>query len=142
MIKKLFVYLVLTLFTTAVSAEELIMRCGKNTYKYLKTGSADNVLYKNAKFTKNKYKQWCPDIIPKTDKYGVSIEGVVKIIKNNKATCLVKKYKYKYQGKVLERTNSVSVNDFTNLTRHTEWYHTNTGSKKNVKDFKCKKKKK
>ena len=139
MIKKLIIYLVLTLFTTAVSAEELIMRCGKNTYKYLKTGSADNVLYKNAKFTKNKYKQWCSDIIPKN---GVSIEGVVKIIKNNKATCLVKKYEYKYQGKVLERTNSVSVNDFINLTRHAEWYHTNTGSKKNVKDFKCKKKKK
>ena len=127
MIKKLIIYLVLTLFTTAVSAEELIMRCGKNTYKYLKTGSADNVLYKNAKFTKNKYKQWCSDIIPKN---GVSIEGVVKIIKNNKATCLVKKYEYKYQGKVLERTNSVSVNDFINLTRHAEWYHTNTGSKK------------
>ena len=59
MIKKLIIYLVLTLFTTAVSAEELIMRCGKNTYKYLKTGSADNVLYKNAKFTKNKYLKIC-----------------------------------------------------------------------------------
>ena len=137
MIKKLFIYLVLTLFTTAVSAEELIMRCGKNTYKYLKTGSTDNVLYKSSR-TKNKYEQWCSDTLPKN---GISIEGVVKVIKNNKATCLVKKYKYKYQGKVLERTNSVSVNDFTNLTRHAEWYHTTTGSKKNVKDFKCKKKK-
>ena len=141
MIKKLIIYLVLTLFTTAVSAEELIMKCGKNTYKYLKNSSGDIVLYKNAKTTKNKYIEWCTNDIIK--KWGmVSIDGWTRIIKNNKATCLVKKVTYINDGKTTERTNSVSVNDFVNLTRHAEWYHTNTGSKKNVKDFKCKKKKK
>ena len=141
MIKKLIIYLVLTLFTTAVSAEELIMKCGKNTYKYLKNSSGDIVLYKNAKTTKNKYIEWCTNDIIK--KWGmVSIDGWTRIIKNNKATCLVKKVTYINDGKTTERTNSVSVNDFVNLTRHAEWYHTNTGSKKHVKDFKCKKKKK
>ena len=141
MIKKTIIYLILTLFTTAVAADELIMKCGKNTYKYLKNSSGDIVLYKNAKTTKNKYIEWCTNDIIK--KWGmVSIDGWTRIIKNNKATCLVKKVTYKNDGKTTERTNSVSVNDFVNLTRHAEWYHTNTGSKKNVKDFKCKKKKK
>ena len=78
-----------------------------------------------------------------TKKWGqVSIDGWTRIIKDNKATCLIKKVVSKHNGKTTERTNSVSVSDFVQLTRHTEWYHTNTGSKKNVKDFKCKKKKK
>jgi hypothetical protein len=141
MIKKTIIYLILTLFTTAVAADELFMKCGKNTYKYLKNSSGDIVLYKNAKTTKNKYIDWCTNDIIK--KWGmVSIDGWTRIIKNNKATCLVKKVTYINDGKTTERTNSVSVNDFVNLTRHAEWYHTNTGSKKNVKDFKCKKKKK
>ena len=98
-------------------------------------------MVKNAKTTKNKYIEWCTNEINK--KWGmVSIDGWTKIIKNNKATCLVKKVTYKNDGKTTERTNSVSVNDFVNLTRHAEWYHTNTGNKKNVKDLKCKKKKK
>ena len=141
MIKKTIIYLILTLFTTAVAADELIMKCGKNTYKYLKNSSGDIVLIKNAKTTKNKYIEWCTNDIIK--KWGmVSIDGWTRIIKNNKATCLVKKVTYINDGKTTERTNSVSVNDFVNLTRHAEWYHTNTGNKKNVKDLKCKKKKK
>ena len=42
----------------------------------------------------------------------------------------------------IERTNSISVNDFVQLTRHYEWYHTKSGDKKNVRDYKCKKRKK
>ena len=141
MIKKTFIYLVLILFTTAVTAEELIMRCGKNTYKYIQDPGGDKVLWKNAKATGNKYIEWCTDKPNK--KWGlVSVEGWTRIIKDNKATCLIKKATYRNNGKTTERTNSVSVSDFVQLTRHTEWYYTNTGSKKNVKDFKCKKKKK
>ena len=141
MIKKTFIYLALTFFITATSAEELIMKCGKNTYKYIKDPTGDNVLWKHAKATSNKYIEWCTDKPNK--KLGlVSIEGLTRIIKDNKATCLVKKATYKKNGKKTERTNSVSVSDFVQLSRYTEWYHTNTGSKKNVKDFKCKKKKK
>ena len=141
MIKKLIIYLVLTFFTTAVAAEELIMKCGKNTYKYIQDPSGDKVVWKHAKATGNKYIEWCTDKPNK--KWGlVSVEGWTRIIKNNKATCLIKKATYKNNGKKTERTNSVSVSDFVQLTRHAEWYHTNTGSKKNVKDVKCKKKKK
>ena len=140
MIKKIFIYLFLILFTTSISAEEIIMRCGKNTYKYIKGTSEDNVFWKSAKLTKNKYKQWCSEELP--SKRSISVEGVVRIIDNFRAKCLVKKFKYKHEGKILTRSNSVSVNDFINLTRYTEWYHSNTGNKKNTKKYNCKKKKK
>ena len=141
MIKKLIIYLVLTLFTTAVAAEELIMKCGKNTYKYIQDPSGDKVVWKHAKATNNKYTEWCKS--EPTKKWGqVSIDGWTRIIKDNKATCMIKKVVMKNNGKTTERTNSISVSDFVQLTRHVEWYHTNTGSKKNVKDVKCKKKKK
>jgi len=141
MIKKTIIYLILTLFTTAVAADELFMKCGVNTYKYIKDSAGDKVFWKSKKGTKNKYLEWCKD--QQTDQFGlISKEGWVRIIKDNKATCMVKKATFKRDGKTTERTNSISVSDFVNLTRHIEWYHTNTGNKKNIKDFKCKKKKK
>jgi len=137
MIKKTFIYLILTLFTTAVAAEELFMKCGKTTtYKYVQDPAGDKVFYKNSKGTKNKYKEWCADA-PYANQ--IKREGWVRIIKDNKATCLTKKITYKDNT---ERSNGVSVSDFVNLTRHIEWYHTNTGSTKNVKDITCKKRKK
>ena len=139
MIKKAIIYLILTLFTTAVAADELFMKCGPNTYKYIKDPSGDKVFWKNRKATKNKYEEWCSAELREGD---ISIDGWVRIIKNNKGTCIVKKVTYEYEGKIFERTNSLSVSDFVNLTRHIEWYHTNTGNEKNVKDIKCKKKKK
>ena len=139
MIKKTIIYLILTLFTTAVAADELFMKCGKDTYKYIKDSAGDKVFYKHKKGTKNKYVEWCGKELRKGD---ISIDGWVRIIKNEKASCIIKKVKYKHEGKIYERTNSLSVSDFANLTRHAEWYHTNTGNKKNVKDLKCKKKKK
>ena len=117
------------------------MKCGKDTYKYIQDATGDKVLWKHPKGTKNKYVEWCTGKVNK-DWGMVSIEGHARIIKNNKATCLAKKVTYVKGGKTTERTNSLSVSDFVNLTRHVEWYHTNTGSKKNVKDLKCKKKKK
>ena len=136
--KKIFIYLCLILFTTSLSAEEIIMRCGKNTYKYIKGETADNILYKNS-FTKNKYKQWCSK---ESSKNTISIEGLVFIAKDKKGTCMFKKRKYKHEGKILTSSNSVSVNDFAKLTRYSEWYHSNTGNKKNTKKYNCKKKKK
>ena len=140
MVKKIFIYLILTLFTTAVTAEELIMKCGKFTYKYIQDPSGDRVFWKSAKGTNNKYLEWCAKEPNK--KFGqISKEGWTRIIKNNKATCMIKKTVLRNNGKTTERTNSVSVSDFVQLTRHVEWYHTNTGSKKNIKDYNCKKKK-
>ena len=75
----------------------------------------------------------------KQEKPALSKEGWVRIIKDNKATCMIKKVTYPNN---IERTNSLSVSDFAQLTRHIEWYHTKSGDKKNVRDFKCKKRKK
>ena len=81
-------------------------------------------------------KEWCKK---EPTKPMLSREGWVRIIKDNKATCMVKKTKYPNN---IERTNSISVSDFSQLTRHIEWYHTKTGDKKHVRDYKCKKRKK
>ena len=135
MIKKTVIYLVLTLFTTAVAAEELIMKCGKNTYKYISDSSGDKVMWKHPKGTKNRYLEWCKK---EATKPMLSREGWVRIIKDYKATCMVKKTKYPNN---IERTNSVSISDFVQLTRHIEWYHTKSGDKKHVRDLKCKKRK-
>ena len=141
LLKKIFIYLILNFFTFSVSAEDLIMKCGKNTYKYIQDPSGDKVVWKHPQATANKYKEWCTNEPNK--KWGlVSIDGWTRIIKDNKATCLIKKATFKKDGKTTIRSNSVSVSDFINLTRYTEWYHTNTGNKKNIKEFKCKKRKK
>ena len=131
----------LTLFTTAVAAEELFMKCGQTTYKYVQDPAGDKVFWKNKKWSKNKYKEWCVDALNERDiKVGIlTREGGVRIIKDNRATCLTKKTTFKNN---IEETNAAIVSDFINLTRHEEWYHTNSGSKKNVKDITCKKRKK
>ena len=136
MIKKISIYLILILFSTNVVAQDLIMKCGEYTYKYISDPSGDKVLFKHPKGTKNKYKEWCKK---EATKPALSREGWVRIIKDNKATCMVKKTVYPNN---IERTNSVSVSDFAQLTRHIEWYHTKSGDKKNVRDYKCKKRKK
>ena len=105
MTKKIFIYLFLILFTTSISAEEIIMRCGKNTYKYIKGETADNILWKNSYWTKNKYEQWCSDKIKQ--KNTESREGVVLIVKDKKGTCMVKKHKYKYEGKFFHYNNGI-----------------------------------
>jgi hypothetical protein len=141
MIKQIFIHLTLILFTTCVAAEDFIMKCGDNTYKYVQDPTGDQVFLKHRNYTKNKYEEWCSEgFAPSSSITGlISKEGWVRIIKDKKATCIVKKLSFRDNT---ERTNSVAVYDFVNLTRHAEWYHTNTGSKKNVKDFKCKKKNK
>ena len=135
MIKKILIYSMLALFSTNVAAAELFMKCGENTYKYISDPSGDSVMWKHPKSTRNKYKEWCKE---EATKPMLTREGWVRIIKDNKATCMVKKTLY---PKNIERTNSVSVSDFVQLTRHIEWYHTNSGDKKNVRDYKCKKRK-
>ena len=139
MIKKTFICLMLTLFTTTVVAEELFMKCGVFYYKYAQETSGDKVFWRHPEATGNKYEEWCAQIPSKTEnKIGMLVkEGWVRIVKDNKATCLTKKVTYHNTADV--RTNSVSVSDFVKLTRYIEWYSTSTGSKKNVKNITCEK---
>ena len=135
MIKKILIYSMLVLFSTNVAAAELFMKCGESTYKYISDPSGDKVFWKHPKGTKNKYKEWCSEAVQGAQ---ISKEGWVRIIKDNKATCIIKKITY---PKNVTRTNSISVNDYVQLTRHMEWYHSKSGDKKHVKDIKCKKRK-
>ena len=138
MIKKIFTCLILTLFTTTLVAEELFMKCDEFYYKYVQDPSGDKVFWKHKKWTKNKYEEWCTETPTKSDIENgmLEVEGSTRIIKDNKATCLIKKITLRNPTEVM--TNSVSVTDFVNFTRHVEYYSTNTGSKKNVKDITCK----
>ena len=128
----------LTLFTTAVAAEELFMKCDSAIYKYVQDPAGDLVFLKHPHYTNNKFQEWCKEALPASaSKTGlISKEGWARIIKDKKATCIVKKLFFKDNT---VRSNVVSVYDFVKLTRHSEFYHTNTGSKKNVKDYICKK---
>lgn len=123
----------LTLFTTAVAAEEIVMKCDEYTYKYTQDPAGDKVFWKHKKWTKNKYEEWCIEF----PAGAISSEGWVRIIKDNKATCLFKKMTFSNPTEVV--TNSVSVTDFVNFTRHIEMYAASRGSKKDVYDFTCKK---
>ena len=123
----------LTLFTTAVAAEELFMKCDSAIYKYVQDPAGDKVFYKNKN---NKYKEWCTEAPQGAQ---IAKEGFVRIIKDNRATCISKKITYPNN---IEVTNSLSVNDYVNLTRYREWYHTRSGSKKNVYEVNCKKRRK
>jgi hypothetical protein len=136
MIKQIFIYLTLVLFTTCVAAEDFIMKCGDNTYKYIKDPTGDQVFVKHP-WSNNEYVEFCTKEIIADDI--ISIEGWVRIIKDKKATCILKKLSFRDNS---EMTNNISIIDFMNLTRHHEFYHTKTGSKKNVNDYVCKKRKK
>jgi hypothetical protein len=139
MIKKIFTCLILTLFTTTLVAEELFMKCDEFYYKYVQDPSGDKVFARHPIDTENKYEEWCTQAPSKTaNKFGVlAKEGWVRIVKDNKATCLTKKVTYHNTAEV--RTNTVSVSDFAKLTRYIEWYSTSTGSKKNIKNITCEK---
>ena len=133
MIKQIFIYLTLVLFTTCVAAEDFIMKCKYNIYKYTKDPAGDKVFVKHTPFTNNEYLEWCSKE-PHPDE--ISVEGWVRIIKNNKATCIIEKIILKDNT---VQTNTISVNDFINLTRRYEFYKSDRGSKKIVFDEVCKK---
>ena len=48
MIKKISIYLILIFFSTNVVAQDLIMKCGEFTYKYISDPSGDKVLFKHS----------------------------------------------------------------------------------------------
>lgn len=68
MIKKIFIYLILTLFTTVVAAEELFMKCGDNIYKYVQDPAGDLVFLKHPHYTNNKFQEWCKEARPAKEK--------------------------------------------------------------------------
>ena len=133
MIKQLFTYIFLIFFTTSVVAEELFMKCGKATYKYVSEPSGD-IIFVKTKRTKNKYSKWCSPGM-----HGAKlVEGHSRIIKNSKGICMVAKVVYENGYEI---TSSTSVTDFVTLTRTIEGFH-NKETEKRKKSLKCKKKKK
>ena len=136
MIKKLFIHLILILFTTSVAAEEMFMKCGKKTtYKYISDTSGDKIFLRN-KYTKNKYEEWCSADKPPPG--SILVEDHNVIIKDFKGICMVAKVVY---DDGYEITSNTSVTDFVALTRTREFFD-NEHTDKIKESFKCKKKKK
>ena len=135
MIKKLFIHIILILFTTSVAAEEMFMKCGPTTYKYISDSSGDKIFLRN-KYTKNKYEEWCSADKPPPG--SILVEDHNVIIKNFKGICIVGRVVYDdgYEIKL-----NTSVTDFVALTRTREFFD-NKNTEKIKQSFKCKKKKK
>ena len=134
MIKKLFTYIILMLFTTSVAAEEMFMKCGKiTTYKYISDSSGDKIFLRN-KYTKNKYEEWCTPDVPGV----ILVEDHNVIIKNFKGICMFGRVVFDDGYEVKSNT---SVTDFVALTRTREFFD-NKNTEKMKESYKCKKKKK
>ena len=121
MIKKISIYLILIFFSTNLVAQDLIMKCGEHTYKYISDPSGDKVLYKILKELKISTKNGAKNQQNQcwVEKVGLELLKIIKDMYGQRT---------KYPNNI-ERTNSVS-GDFIKLTRHIEWYHTKSGDKK------------
>ena len=123
MIKKLFIHIILILFTTSVAAEEMFMKCGPTTYKYISDSSGDKIFLRN-KYTKNKYEEWCSADKPPPG--SILVEDHNVIIKDFKGICMVGRVVY---DDGYELKSNTSVTDFVALTRTREFLIMNIQTK-------------
>ena len=126
----------ITPFSTNIIAEEIIMKCKHNRYKYVADSSGISIYSANIKRDKKKYHKFCPSEVRDDNKHFLkSVEGVDMIITDKKVTCLTSKGVLK-SGVV---TSSVSVTDFEKFKRNSVF---NRNGKKQSQTEKCKLQKK
>ena len=96
MIKKLFIHIILILFTTSVVAEEILMDCKTGKYKYIKQDSETTILYTHKKRDKGKWAGWCPSEVTEDNKaWFVSAKDHDLLITDRKVICMVSEGKFK-----------------------------------------------
>ena len=123
----------ITTFSTNIIAEEIIMKCKHNRYKYVADSSGISIYAAHIKRDKKKYHKFCPARVTDDNKHFLkSAEGVEMIITDYKVMCLTAKGVLKNGGVV---TSSTSVTDFKKLTRNSEGYW---NGKKYSQSEKCK----
>ena len=142
MIKKLFIHIILILFTTSVVAEEIIISCKYSKYKYIIKDSGNNILSTNKKLDKGKYYQWCPMEPKNAFPRFISASGPGLLLSDLKGVCMVDVAKFKTSdGSVGVLKNATSVVDFKKLIYKTEYFWKDEKKKYKRKE-KCKKVKK
>ena len=143
MIKKLFIHLILILFTTSVVAEEILMDCKTGKYRYIKQDSETTILYTHKKRDKGKWAGWCPSEVTEDNKaWFVSAKDRDLLITDRKGICMVSEGKFKTtNGKIGIVRSNTSVVDFVKKTYTTEYFWMDE-KKKTKNKTKCKIKKK
>ena len=139
MIKKLFIHIILILFTTSVVAEEILMDCKTSKYRYIKQDSETTILYTHKKRDKGKWAGWCPSEVTEDNKaWFVSVKDHDLLITDRKGICMVSEGKFKMSsgGIGIVRSNT-SVLDFVKKTYTTEYFWMDE-KKKTKNKQKCK----
>ena len=139
MIKKLFIHLILILFTTNVVAEEILMDCKTGKYRYIKQDSETTILYTHKKRDKGKWAGWCPSEVTDDNKaWFVSVKDHNLLITDRKGICMVSEGKFKTsKGKIAIVRSNTSVVDFVKKTYTTEYFWMDE-KKKTKNKRKCK----
>jgi hypothetical protein len=132
MIKKLFSYIFLILFTTNVTAEEILMKCKFKKYKYI-TQDLGNIILTTKKKGEAKWVGWCPNEKTEDNKHWfVSAKNRELIISDLKGVCMIEKGEFLMRNGNISFFRSItSVTDFKNLTYTSEFFWKN--KKKNKK---------
>ena len=139
MIKKLFIHIILILFTTSVVAEEILMDCKTGKYRYIKQDSETTILYTHKKRDKGKWAGWCPSEVTDDNKaWFVSVKDHDLLITDRKGICMVSEGKFKMtNGKIGIVKSNTSVVDFVKKTYTTEYFWMDE-KKKTKNKQKCK----
>ena len=139
MIKKLFIHIILILFTTSVVAEEILMDCKTGKYRYIKQDSETTILYTHKKRDKGKWAGWCPSEVTEDNKaWFVSAKDRDLLITDRKGICMVSEGKFKMtNGKIAIVKSNTSVVDFVKKTYTTEYFWMDE-KKKTKNKTKCK----
>ena len=139
MIKKLFIHIILILFTTSVVAEEILMDCKTGKYRYIKQDSETTILYTHKKRDKGKWAGWCPSEVTEENKaWFVSVKDHDLLITDRKGICMVSEGKFKMtNGKIGIVRSNTSVVDFVKKTYTTEFFWMDE-KKKTKNKRKCK----
>ena len=139
MIKKLFIHIILILFTTSVVAEEILMDCKTGKYRYIKQDSETTILYTHKKRDKGKWAGWCPSEVTEDNKaWFVSAKDRDLLISDRKGICMVSEGKFKMtNGKIGIVRSNTSVVDFVKKTYTTEYFWMDE-KKKTKNKQKCK----
>ena len=125
-----------------MAAEEIIISCQYNKYKYIIKDSGNNILSTNKKLDKGKYYQWCPMEPKNAFPRFISASGPGIVVSDLKGVCMVDVAKFKTSdGSVGVLKNSTSVVDFKKLIYTTEYFWKDEKKKYKRKE-KCKKVKK
>ena len=96
MFKKFVIILSLTIFSSNILAQEILMKCKYNIYTYIADTKGEKIYSANIKSReKKKVREYCPSSVNETNYHQfLSLEGVEYSIDDYKGICKVSKVEY------------------------------------------------